>query len=136
MQVVQVDDIGLQALQRGLACGLERGGAAINDAHFLPIAFHVHAGHAALAGQREAVAVLGQHFAHQRLVGTKAIQRGGVKVGHARVQRGQQHALALLGGHGRAIGVAQVHAAQPNGRHLKRPQRTLRQCDVCLDTHF
>jgi len=37
------------------------------------------------------------HFAHQRLIGPKAIQGGGVEKFHTVVERGQQHTLALLG---------------------------------------
>ena len=52
------------------------------------------------------------HTAHQGFVGAKAVERSGVEQGHARIQRGQQHAFALLGRHRRAIGVRKVHAAQ------------------------
>ena len=62
---------------------------------------------------------LGRDPAHQRLIGTKAIQRGRVKQCDARIQCRQQHALALLRGHRRAIGVAEVHTPQADGGDLE-----------------
>ena len=110
MQVIQINHIGLQTAQ-GVFAGLtKRLRAAINYPNKLTIA-RVHALHAALAGQRELLAMRLQDFAHQGLIGAKAIQGGGVKKGDTVVECGEQHAFCLLDGDGRAIRVAQVHAA-------------------------
>ena len=114
VQVIQVDHIGLQAAQRIFTGFLDRLGAAVDDAHFAAIVL-LDTLHAAFAGQSEAVAVGLHHLAHQRFVGPKAIQRGGVKKSHALVQGGEQHTLALFGRDGRAISMAEVHAAQADG---------------------
>ena len=125
VQVVQVNHIRLQAAQAVFAGLAQRGGAPVNHAHQLAVAIHIHALHAAFAGQGEAVAVWLHHPAHQGFVGAKAVQRSGVEQGHARIQRGQQHTLALLSADRGAIGVREVHAAQANGADLERAQSTL-----------
>lgn len=90
VQVVEVDHVGVEALERFLAGRANGLGAAVDHAHLLAVALEVDAGHAALAREREAAAVLGQHAADQALVGAEAVQRGGVEMGHAGVERGQQ----------------------------------------------
>ena len=79
MQVVQVDDIGLQTLQ-GVFTGLANGfGAAVNDTHQFAIAIHIHTGHAALAGQGELLTVRFEHFADQSFIGAKTVKCSSVK---------------------------------------------------------
>ena len=119
VQVIQVNHVGLQALERGFARGANGFGPAINDTHQFAFARCIHARHAAFAGQREAAAVSGQHIADQRFIGPEAVQRGRVKHSHTGVQRGQQHALALLCRHWRAVGMAEVHAAEADGRNAE-----------------
>ena len=125
MQVVQIDHIGFQPPQRRFTGGLDRGGPAIDDPHQLAVAVHVHALHTAFAGQHEPVAVSAQGFADEGLAGTKAVQRGGVEVGHTLVQRGQQQALGLGLGNGGAIGMADVHAAQADGTDAEGAELSL-----------
>lgn len=103
------------------AGGLERGGAAVDDAH-LDAVFVGLAGHAALAGQHEALAMRRQMPADPLLRQAIAVQRRGVEVRHACVQRRQQQAGGGSLGHRFAVGVADVHAAQTDGRNLERPQ--------------
>ena len=115
VQVVQVDHIGLQAPERGFAGGPQRGGPTVDDAHQLPVASHIHALHAAFAGQREARTVLAQHPTHRGFTGPETIEGGGIEMGDPGIQRRQQQALGLLGGNGWAIGMADVHAAKADG---------------------
>ena len=105
----------LQAAQTVLAGLAQRSGAPVNHAHQIAITIHIHALHAAFAGQRETAAVRPQHTAHQGLVGPEAVERGGIEQRHAGIECGQQHALALPGRHRGAIGVREVHAAQADG---------------------
>ena len=118
MQVVQIDHLGLQTAQRVFAGLLDRLGAAIDDAHFGAVAL-VHTLHAAFAGQGEFLAVRLHHLTHQRFVGAKAIQGGGVKKVHALIERSEQNPLALFGRDRCAISVAEVHAAQANGADVE-----------------
>ncbi|MNU09697.1 hypothetical protein D3C72_2564190 [compost metagenome] len=46
-------------------------------------------------------------------------------MGHARVERAEQHTLGLLLGHGGAVGVADVHAAQTDGRDFEGAELAL-----------
>ena len=115
VQVVQVDHIGLQALEGSFAGGPQRGGPTVNHAHQLPVASHIHTLHAAFAGQREARAVPAQHPAHRGFAGPEPIEGGGVEMGDPGIQGCQQQALGLLGGNGWAIGMADVHAAKADG---------------------
>ncbi len=67
VQVIEVDDVGLQALQAFLAGSLDRPGTAIDDA----LAFY--AGHAALAGKEYVLPVRLEHAAEQRFVLAEAV---------------------------------------------------------------
>ncbi|MNT24719.1 hypothetical protein D3C72_1602100 [compost metagenome] len=118
VQVVQVDHVRAQALQAVLAVLAQGSGVAVDHAaHHAVIA--AHARHAALAGQGDVVAVGLEHGADQRLAGAKPVECGGVEQGHARLQRGVQHGMGLLGGDGVAIGMAEIHAAQGYVGHGK-----------------
>ena len=122
VQVVQVNHIGLQAAQAVFTGLLNRGWPAVNHPHQFSITRHIHTLHAAFAGQCEFVAMRLHHLADQGFVRAKAVQRGGVKQGHSGVKRCQQYPLALLCSDRRAVGVAQVHAAQADGRNIKRAE--------------
>ncbi len=83
MQVVEVDDVGLQALQAIVAGLLDRLGPAVDHPH------PVHAGHAALGGQDVFLPAALQGVADQGLVGAEAVERGGVQEAVAEVERAQ-----------------------------------------------
>ncbi len=107
VQVVEVDVVGLQAAEAVLQRLAQGGRAAIDQA----LAVLVEP-QAALGSQVErAVAVL-QHLADQGLVGAEAIERGGVEVGVARVERALEHRLGGRPIGAIAIGVGQAHAAE------------------------
>ena len=114
MQVVQIDDLGAQAPQAVLAIAADGLGAAIN--HALDAVVELHARQPALAAQRDLRSMRFEHPAHQRFIGAKAVQRGGVDQRHTQVEGAQQKSLRLINRRRRAIGVAQIHAAQPDGR--------------------
>ncbi len=114
VQVVQVDDLGAQTLEAVLAVACDGLGAAVDDA--LDAVVEGHAGHAALAGQRDLAAMRLEHPADQRLVGAEAVERGGVEHRHAQLQRAMQQGFGRLRRRWRAVGMAQVHAAQADGR--------------------
>ena len=122
MQVVKVDHIRLQATQCRLAGGLERFRPAIDHALELAVAFDVRAMHAAFAGQRDFAAMRLQHLPEQRFVRAKAIQRRRVEQRDACIQRGEQHALGLLARRRRAVGMAEIHAAQTDRAHSERAE--------------
>ena len=117
VQVVEVNDVGLQAAQAVFAVLAQRRRSAIN--HALDAIRECHARQATLAGQGEALTVGFEHLAQQGFVGPKAIQCGGVKQRDTGIQRGQQHALSGFMRRGHAVGVAQAHAAQTEGRDLE-----------------
>jgi hypothetical protein len=123
VQVVKVDHVGLQAAQAVFAIPADRLGPAVD--HALHAIVELHACHAALAGQRELAAVLREHVAHMRFARAETVERCGVEVGHAVVERGEQHALGLFPGHRRTVSVADVHAAQADGADLERAELAL-----------
>ena len=127
VQVVQVDHVGAQPLQAGLDIAANGFGPAVDHPLKRPARPDRLAGHAALAAQRDALAVRLQHPAYQRLIGAEAVQRRGVEQRDARIQRLQQQPLGIGHRRRRAVGVAQVHAAQPDGRDVERADAALRQ---------
>ena len=112
VQVIQVDHIGLQAAQAVFAVAAQSLGATIDNAFDTVV--ELHTCQTTFAREREAAAVLFEHTADQRLVGTKAIQGGGVEQGDTRVECGQQQALGGLRAGRHTVRVAQVHAAKAN----------------------
>jgi hypothetical protein len=74
---------------------LSVSGSPVDHPHPLAVARHVHALHATFAGERELGAVWAQHLAHHRFAGTETVQRRGVEVRNASIQRGQQQPLGL-----------------------------------------
>ena len=81
VQVVEVDHIGLQALQRGFALLLEGGGAAVD------YALAVNAAHAAFAGEENLFSVGFERFADQGFVGAEAVKGGGIEMVAAELDR-------------------------------------------------
>ncbi|MDT4870349.1 hypothetical protein FQZ97_1054230 [compost metagenome] len=123
VQVVEVDHVGFEAAQAVFAIPADGLRPAVD--HALHAVVELHAGHAALAGQREFAAVLREHVAHMRFAGAETVQGGGVEVRHTLVERSEQHALGLLLRHRRAVSVADVHAAQANGTDLEGAELSL-----------
>ena len=105
-----------QTLEAVLAVAADRLGPAVDDA--LHALGELHAGHAALAAQHDLRAFGLQALADELLVGAEAIQRRGVEQRDAEVERVVQELRTLFRPRRHAIGVAQVHAAQPD-----RPKR-------------
>jgi hypothetical protein len=116
VQVVQVDDVRLQALQAVFAVAPDGLGAAVDHPLQRPARPDRLAAQAALGAQHITLAVPLHRTAEQRLVGAKAIERCGVEQRHAGVQRVQQQALGIGLLWRQAIGVAEAHAAQADGR--------------------
>ena len=119
MQVIQVDHISLQSAQAVFAIASERFRTPID--HPLESVGKLHTGHTSLAGQCDCPAVRFEHPPEQLFVVAKAVQSSGVKQRNAGIQRCQQNPLALLGRNRRAVGMAEVHAAQANGADLEGP---------------
>ena len=117
MQVVEINHVGLQAAQAVFAIAPQRLWPAVD--HTANAIGELHARHATLARQRDALPVRLQHAAKQRLVLAKPIQGSRVEQRDARVQRGLQDALRLLRRDWLAVSMAQVHAAQANGADVK-----------------
>ncbi len=106
MQVIEVDHVGLQALERILAIALDTGRLAVDDA------LTVDAGHAALADQGDLVAHRLQERPDQFLIAAETVEAGGVEMVDAQIQRLLQQRVALLQRRRRAVGVAEIHAAE------------------------
>ncbi|MOA07951.1 hypothetical protein D3C78_1276830 [compost metagenome] len=119
VQVVKVDHVRAQALQTFLAVAPQRGRAAVDHAALDAVVAH-HAGQAALAAQRDAVAVRRQHRADQAFIGAETVERGRVEQRHALVQGMGQQLAALLGAGRRAVGMVEVHTAQADGSDVER----------------
>ena len=81
VQVVQVNHIRAQTRQAVFTIFTKRLGTTVN--HALHTFGEGHARHAAFAAQGDLAAVRFERFAHQQLIGAKAIERGGVKQRHA-----------------------------------------------------
>ena len=123
MQVVKVDHLDLQALQAFLA-GLFQPLRRAIEVALLAI------GQAAFGGQDDFVAAWPQHCAHQPLIMSKPIDRGGVEECVAGIQRAQQHALGRIARWRGAIGVRQAHAAQADLRDGEGTQFALLHCPL------
>jgi hypothetical protein len=123
VQVVQVDHVGLQVAQAVFTVTPYGLRTPVDDT--LDPVGEAHAGHAPLACERELVAVAAHHLTHQLLVGTEAVQGRGVEQRDTRVECGKQHTLALLRRGRNTIRMAQVHAAQADGRDREWPDLTL-----------
>ena len=118
VQVIQIDHIGLQALEAVLTIFSDGLWASVN--HPLHTIWKTHARHTAFAGQGVALAVWFEHAPHQLFVVTKAIQSGSIKKVDACIQCGEQQAFALFGRRRHPVGITQAHTAQADGADLKR----------------
>jgi hypothetical protein len=124
VQVVEVDDVGLQAAQGDVAQRLIVSGRP-SMPRWVPVASVMPHLDARVNRLRCGL----RNLADQGFVVSQAIDRGGVEEGVAGVQRAQQHrSSACARGGGLAVGVAEAHAAEPDGRHLElthtpRPHR-------------
>lgn len=67
-----------------------------------------------------------REMADQLLVGAEAVQRRGIEMVHAQIERAQQQAGRRLGRRRHAIGMAEVHAAQTDRRDLGRAEAAQR----------
>ena len=114
VQVVEVDDIGAQVAEAVLEVAADDLGPAVDH----PLA--VEAEHAALGRQQVVAAAPLEHLAEQPLVGAEAVERRGVQVGVAEVERREQDGRRLLGRWRRAVGMRQAHAPESDdsGLHL------------------
>ena len=74
---------------------------------------------AELGGDHHLVADRLQRLADQLLVGERAIDLGGVEEGHAALESGADQADRVLRVGGRAVAVAQAHAAEAEGRDFQ-----------------
>src|SRR5690606_13655983 len=108
MQVIEIDAIGAQPAQRLFARSLERFRAAIDRA------LAVHAGHPALARQEDALAKRREHLADELFVAAEAVERRGIEVIDAEVERRLEQRARGLRARRHAVRMAQVHAAEPD----------------------
>ena len=122
MQVIQVDGVGFETLQTGVAKALYGLGPAVEHAPPIVVTEYAFAGEDILA------APSAEDGADQGFVGALAVQRGGVEKIAARIERAVQQPRRTAPGDGRPVGVAHIHAAQPQRVHLKRPEGTFQYC--------
>ncbi len=112
MQVIEVDRVGAQTPERSLAVLLQGRGPAVDFALALRVLEH-----AALAGQHEFLPPMAYAFADQHLVGAEAVERRGVEMRVAKIQRAMQQPGGVARVRRRAIGMREVHASEPDGGH-------------------
>ncbi len=110
VQVVEVDDIGLQPLEALLAVLPDHLGSAVD----LTLTLRVPE-HAALGDEDELAPAAAEHVADERLVRAEAVQRRRVDVRVSEVERLQQDGGRRLLIGRRAVGVRQAHAAKTDG---------------------
>src|SRR3984885_15277161 len=115
MQIVQVDDLGIEAPQAVLAGRLERRGPAVDDAAHAGLGFH--ALNAALARPSESGAKRRRHARYELFVLTEAVECRRVEVRDAEIQGAQQNLRPDVGRRRDSVGVAQVHAPETDGRY-------------------
>ena len=113
MQIVKIDDLGLEASQTILASLFEGLRPAVDDAPRTCIG--THALDAALACQRKLPAKRREGAPHQFLVRAKTVQRRGVEMSHAKIARPHQNARRRLRRRRHAIGMTQIHAPKTDG---------------------
>ena len=122
MQVIQVDDVGLQAAERILDVILQFLRPAIDCAHT------VLATHAALADKHDVVAMWFQIGSDELLVAAEAVQRCAVEMGDAQVQGTPQDSVTRLLARRYTVGMREIHAAEPDRRHGVGAQFSVREC--------
>ena len=122
MQVVEVDAVGAEPAERRVQRLRDRLRPAVEHA---PAIAHVEH---ALAGEGELGPAVHHRAPEQLLVATAAVKRRRVEQGHAAIQRVVEQPGALVLWRRHAVGVAQIHAAEPDRRHRERPDSTGQQC--------
>jgi hypothetical protein len=76
-------------------------------------------GEAELGGDDDLIAYGCQGLADEFLVGERTVHLGGVEEGDAAVDGGADQGDAVLAGDGRAVAVAEAHAAEPDRGDLQ-----------------
>ena len=109
VQVIKIDVIGLQQLQRGFERGADRLGAAVDPAL---VAIDDDPG---FRRQHEFAAPRFQRTADQRFVVPQPIDSRGIEVVIPQIERAVQQSLAIGIGWRRTVGPAQRHAAKAYG---------------------
>ena len=109
MQVVEINDVGFQTLQRSFASFTDTARRATDEA----LAFRTF-DNAALAGQYELLAPWTQHATEQFLVLAEAIQISAVEKVVAKVERCGQRALGFHRFR-RAVRMRHAHTAKADG---------------------
>ena len=117
VQVIQIDHVGLQARQAVIAHAPQCVRARVDR----PPARLV-AEHPALAGQHDIGAMRLEDGAEELLVGAESIEGGGVEHRDAALERRAQDAFRHIPWRRRGVGVAQVHAPEPEGRDAERAE--------------
>ncbi len=79
-------------------------------------------GHPAFAREDDLVTVRREHPPEQLLVGSEAVERGGVEQPHPRLHRREQQSLRRLLRRLLAVRVAEVHAPEAERGDLERPE--------------
>src|SRR5688500_813919 len=97
MQIIKIDPVRAQAPQGFMTGALECFRSAIDDT----LAFD--SGHTAFAREHDALSERSERFTKQFLVAAKAVQRRGVKVGDASLERRAQQSLRHFERRRRAI---------------------------------
>ena len=85
-------------------------------------AFAVPAKQAALARDDHLRRTFAQHFTDERFIGAEAVERRGVEMRHAEVERALDHALSNVARLWRPIGMRQVHAAETHRGDFERSE--------------
>jgi hypothetical protein len=117
MEIIEIDAIGAEPLERAIERARDRRRAAVEGALAVDQVEH------ALARQREFAAAMHHRLGEQPLVAAAAIERRGVEQGHPQVERAPEQADPVRLRYPRAIGVAEVHAAQADGRDGEGSER-------------
>ena len=113
MEIIEVDDVGAEALERLVEGAGDGFGASVEDS------LAVHDVEHALAGERELRAA-GHDAGDEALVGASAVQRGGVEERDAQVERAVDHPHRFALGQDPAVAVVEVHAAEADGGDRER----------------
>ena len=117
MLVEQVDDIGLEALERGLGDLLDVVRAAVEAAPTRStIGIRLEA---EFGSDDDLVAKGSEGFAHEFLVGERTVDFGGIEKCDAAFDGGSDKRDHLFFVGGRAVAKAHAHAAEAEGRNFK-----------------
>ena len=115
--VVEIDDVGPEALERSLATCLDVLRAAVE------LRRHARLEIAELGGNHHLIAKGSKRFAHEFLVRERTVELGGVEEGDAALHGctdQRDHFLLVRGWSGRAVDTAHAHAAKPERRDFQR----------------